>query len=45
MVEGKGIGIGIDHFFAGGSYDVYVDFTKKDGTAWKDLHTTFYSID
>ena len=29
-----------------GSYvhDVYVDFTLKDGTNWKDLHDTFWSL-
>jgi len=30
-------------FFASGDYDVYVDFTKKDGRVWKELHTSFRS--
>jgi len=31
-------------YFASGSHDVYVDFTKKGGSTWQELHTDFYSI-
>ena len=31
-------------YFESYGYDVYVDFTLKDGTNWTDLHATFFSL-
>jgi len=30
--------------FASYNHDVYVDFTLNDGTNWKDLHASFFSL-
>ncbi len=34
----------ITKYFASYNHDVYVDFTKKDGSTWNDLHDSFWSL-
>jgi len=40
-----GYRIQIDKFFPSGSHDVYVNLETKSGSYWKDLHTSFYSLE
>ena len=34
----------INKYFSSYGHDVYVTFTKKDGSTWNDLHDSFWSL-